>query len=344
MGELNTPLLGRWLLDGEVHFAVEGYGYWSVCPSGWQLAQAKVPVLDAFASLNAIRPRLKSGSLGSLSPMVAETLGFAGPERSTRETLLASAFSTQARNGAPASVLSSATPRGTQSVSTRPSTSPVSASTVNSRWDAAAVTTSVESSLLTAIPNGVASARSLPGLPGGNGSTDEWGFLAEPPAVDLLETLPSRYIDRALAGCLRHVIHLVSPPEPVIAACRLSSHPELHAADIAYIHILQGRFDEAESVFAGLPGTVGDTKPARTGLASTRAAVAMLRGDNVAARDQIEAAIAEEKAGTRKRNVFPEHATFALALIALVRVDTPESHALLDQLLRTAERRYPDAR
>ena len=177
-------------------------------------------------------------------------------------------------------------------------------------------------------------------LEGDDGSTDEWGFLAEPPAVDLLETLPSRYIDRALAGCLRHVIHLVSPPERVIAACRLSSHPELHAADIAYIHILQGRFDKAESVFAGLPGTVGDTKPARTGLASTRAAVAMLRGDNVAARDQIEAAIAEEKAGTRKRNVFPEHATFALALIALVRVDTPESHALLDQLLRTAERGY----
>ena len=178
-------------------------------------------------------------------------------------------------------------------------------------------------------------------LDGDDGSRDEWGFLAQSPAVDLLETLPPHHIDRALSGCLRHVIHFASPPEPVIAACRrLSSHPELHAADIAYIRILQGRFDDAESAFSGLTGTVGGTKPARTGLASTRAAVAMLRGDNVAARDQIDAAIAEEKAGTRKRNVFPEHPAFALALLALIRLDTPESHALLSQLLRTAERRY----
>ena len=52
-------------------------------------------------------------------------------------------------------------------------------------------------------------------LEGDIGSTDEWGFLAEPSAVDLLDTLPPRYIDRALYGCLRHVIHLASPPEPV---------------------------------------------------------------------------------------------------------------------------------
>ena len=174
-----------------------------------------------------------------------------------------------------------------------------------------------------------------------DGMGHEWGFLAEEPAVDLLNTLPARHIDSALAGCLRHVIHLASPPEPVIAACRrLSSHPEFHTADVAYIRILQGRFDDAVGVFAELPAAVRDTKPARTGVASTRAAVAMLRGDNAAARDQIEAAIAEEKAGTRKRNVFPEHAAFALALLALVRLDTPESHALLSQLLHTAERRY----
>ena len=178
-------------------------------------------------------------------------------------------------------------------------------------------------------------------LDGGDGSTDEWGFLAESPAIDLLETLPPRHIDRALSGCLRHAIHLASPPEPVIATCRrLSPHPELHAAAIAYIRILQGRFDDAESVFSGLPDAAAGTRPARTGLASTRAAVAMLRGDNVAASGQIVAAIAEEKAGTRKRNVFVEHSAFALALLALVRLDTPESHGMLSHLLRTAERSY----
>ncbi len=178
-------------------------------------------------------------------------------------------------------------------------------------------------------------------LDGDDWSTDEWGFLAESPAVDLLETLPPRHIDPALSGCLRQVIHHASPPEPVIAACgRLSSHLELHAADIAYIRILQGRFDDAVAVFAGLPDNAANTKAAHSGFASTRALVAMLRGDNGTAREEIDTAIAAEKAGTRKRNVFPEHATFALALLALIRLDTPESHALLRQLLRTAERRY----
>ncbi|MDE0422657.1 MAG: DEAD/DEAH box helicase [Gammaproteobacteria bacterium] len=178
-------------------------------------------------------------------------------------------------------------------------------------------------------------------LEGDPGSVDAWRFLAEPLAVDVLATLPERYIDVALTGCLRHTLDIGAPPEPAIQAChRFSGDPARHAADIAYVRILQGRFDAAEAVFSELPREVRDTKPANTGLASTRAMIAMLRGDNPAARQHIDAAIAAEKAGTRKRNVFPEHAAFALSLIALVRLDTPESRDLMQHLLRTAERRY----
>ena len=178
-------------------------------------------------------------------------------------------------------------------------------------------------------------------LEGDEGSVDEWRFLAEPLAADVLAKLPARHIDRALKGCLHQVIDTAAPPEPVIAACqRLSSHPEFHADDIAFIRILQGRFEAAQGVFADLPNVARESKPAQTGLAATRALIAMLGGDHLAARHHIDAAIAAEKAGTRKRNVFPEHAAFALSLLALVRLDTPESHALLQQLLRTAERRH----
>ena len=178
-------------------------------------------------------------------------------------------------------------------------------------------------------------------LEGDEGSVDEWRFLAEPVAVDVLATLPERYIDLALAACLRHAIDIGDSPEPAIDAChRFTQHPGRHAADIAYIRILQGRFDAAQAVFSELPAGVRESKPANTGLASTRAMLAMLRGDNPAARRHIDAAIAAEKAGTRKRNVFPEHASFALSLIALVRLDTPESRDLMQHLLRTAERRY----
>ena len=178
-------------------------------------------------------------------------------------------------------------------------------------------------------------------LEGDEGSVDEWRFLAEPVAVDVLATLPERYIDLALAACLRHAIDIGESPEPAIDAChRFTQHPDRHAADIAYIRILQGRFGAAQAVFSEIPAAVRESKPANTGLASTRAMLAMLRGDNPAARQHIDAAVAAEKAGTRKRNVFPEHASFALSLIALVRLDTPESRDLMQHLLRTAERRY----
>ena len=171
-------------------------------------------------------------------------------------------------------------------------------------------------------------------------TVDGWRFLAEPLAVDVLERLPARYVDVALAACLREVIDTAAPPEPVIAACRrLGARPEVHAADIAFIRVLQGRFDAAEAVFADLPADARESRPARTGLASTEALTAMLRGDHGAASQHVEAAIAQEKAGTRKRNVFPEHAAFALSLLALARLDTPESRVLLERLVRTAERR-----
>ena len=172
---------------------------------------------------------------------------------------------------------------------------------------------------------------------------DEWRFLAEPLADEVLAALPARYIDTALKGCLLHVIDTAAPAEPVIAAChRMSSHPEVHAADIAFVHILQGRFEAAEATFERLPDAALASKPAQTGLAATRAAIAMLQGDNAAAGRYIEAAVAAEKAGTRKRNVFPEHAAFALSLVALVRLDTPESHDMLAGLMRTVERRRLD--
>ena len=168
---------------------------------------------------------------------------------------------------------------------------------------------------------------------------DDWRFLAEPLAIDILARIPRRHIDDALAGCLRHAIDTTAPSEPVIAACRrLASDPGVHATDIAFIHVLQGRFAEAENVFAALPEGVRNRKPATTGLAATQALIAALRGDDLAARRHIEASLAAERTGTRRRHVFPDLAAFALALLALVRIDSPESHALLTQLLHAAER------
>lgn len=120
-------------------------------PSGWQLSQLKVPVVDAPASLKAIRPALTTGSVGSLSAIVVSSAGLDRSESDTTEMLFDAALSTHACRGAPLSSESSAIPRGTASTATRPRTSPLSTSTVESLPELAAVTTSVRSSALISI-------------------------------------------------------------------------------------------------------------------------------------------------------------------------------------------------
>ena len=166
-----------------------------------------------------------------------------------------------------------------------------------------------------------------------------WGMLADPLRADLIEALPVGYVGPALTGCLDRTINAAVQPEPLIAFCQAKSPtPALHAADIAFLRILQGRFDDAESVFAALPPSSRDSKEARAGLAATQAFIATLRGDDETATRHIQAAVAHEKAGTRKRLVFVRCHAFALSLLALVRADTPTSRELLEQLLRAAER------
>ena len=179
----------------------------------------------------------------------------------------------------------------------------------------------------------------LEALIGGAPTADHWRLLAEPLAIDILEALPERHVENALSGCLRHVYDTAAPSEPVIEICeRLSSEPHVHAPEIAFVRLLQGRFEEAEAVFEALPPNARASKPATTGLAATRALIATLHTDDDAAQRYIDAALAAEKAGTRKRNVFPDLPAFALSLLSLVRIDSPASHAQFDQLIHAANR------
>ena len=168
---------------------------------------------------------------------------------------------------------------------------------------------------------------------------NRWEFLANPPAADLLETLPPRYREPALASCLEHVVEDAAAPEPAIDACRtLSTDYSAHIADVAFVRVLEGRFDAAEAVFEELPPGSREGPAAVAGLAATRALSALLRGDDAGALSHIEQAIAAEKAGTRKRIVFPDFRAFALSLLALVRHGTPDSIDLLNRLMSAAER------
>ena len=164
---------------------------------------------------------------------------------------------------------------------------------------------------------------------------DDWRWLARPGVAHLLAKMPEKHIDRAFAACLSEIIRTAKPPEPPLKAYgRSNADRAVHSAEIAFIRVLQGDHAGALAVFEQLPEESRTGKPARTGLASTRALLATLRGDDTMAARYIDEAIASERAGTRKRNVFPRCSAFALSLLSLVRDHTPANAAKLDHLLR----------
>ncbi len=173
----------------------------------------------------------------------------------------------------------------------------------------------------------------------GEVEADEWRWLACPGVAKLLTKLPDKHVDAAFSGCLDDVAWAARVPEPILEAYGESrADRAVHAAGVAFIHVLRGAFDDALAVFAELPQELRDSKPARTGLASTRALIATLRGDDAEAIGYIDEAIACDKAGTRKRNVFPLCAAFAMSLLSLVRDHKPTHNAKLQHLLHVAQK------
>ena len=171
----------------------------------------------------------------------------------------------------------------------------------------------------------------------GSVKAEEWLWIMGPGAEHLLATLPPPYADDAFTAGFDLVQLTAAPPAPVLAAYTAGQVDRArHAADAAFLHLLRGEAGEALAVFAALPGEERESKAARTGLAATRAAVATLRGDDAGAARGIEEAVASEKTGTRKRNVFPGSGPFVLSLLSLVRDPTPENIARLEHLRRVA--------
>ena len=171
-----------------------------------------------------------------------------------------------------------------------------------------------------------------------SGEQVDWGFLAEPLAADLLRTLPTRHLPAALAFCLDHTVATAAPAEPILRLCRELGERPGQLEPTAMLHVYRGDFAAAERVFEALPPSLGASKEATVGLAASRALVALLRGQDEAAWRHIEAALAAERAGTRKRIVFPRSRMLCLALLALVRLDTPPARAFLAATFDAAER------
>ena len=172
----------------------------------------------------------------------------------------------------------------------------------------------------------------------GSLSVDAWRFLAHPEAAPQLRALPETYVEVALLSCLLYHIDTATPPESLITLCNEIAPDRVSlASQIAFLRILQGRFDDALRGLDELPERIRTSKPAEVSREAVLALIATLRGKDEVASAHIESALVAEKKGTRKRNVFPSSMPFALALLSLVRIGTADARATLDRLLKTSE-------
>ncbi|MDE0690727.1 MAG: DEAD/DEAH box helicase [Gammaproteobacteria bacterium] len=173
----------------------------------------------------------------------------------------------------------------------------------------------------------------------------QFRFLAYPGGIELLPTFPERYRAAGVEALLATSIEIGIDPDLALQAWRdHAAEPTDHIDEAAFLHVLRGQFDQALALFDKPPSDALGQKFWTTAHASTQALVAMLRGDDEAATKYIETALAAERAGTRKRNVYPPHRAISLALVAWVRSHDLAPQGELERVLRTGQKlaRDPD--
>ena len=163
------------------------------------------------------------------------------------------------------------------------------------------------------------------------GSMD-WGFMVEPLAEDLLRQIPKRHLQNVFDSCLAYVIRNAAPPEPRDRG--VPSH-EPHIVRTRAGHRLHPRTaGPLRCRRGGIRGAAYERSTKQAGRRRPSRDASLYRpaqGRRSAARLRINEAVAAEKHGTRRRHVFPPFRAFALALLALVRIDSPAARQELDQ-------------
>ena len=173
----------------------------------------------------------------------------------------------------------------------------------------------------------------------------QFRFLAYPGGAELLPTFPEHFRESSVEALLAISIEIGIDPDLALQAWRdHAPEPANYIDEVAFLHVLRGRLDEATALFDKPTVDTQRRKFWTTAQASTEALVAMLRGDDEAATKHIQTALAAERAGTRKRNVYPPHRAISLALLAWVRSHELAPQGELDRVLRAGQRlaRDPD--
>ena len=167
----------------------------------------------------------------------------------------------------------------------------------------------------------------------------DWSFLLADEARELWKVLPADQRKAAVSGCLRHALWNAAPVGVLfVVADLLAKTDPLLVGEVALLRVVRGDFVGATASFQALSADLAVSPTGLAQRASLEAFIATLRGDDEGAVQLIDDALVAERGVSRKRNVFPNSRAFALSLLSLVRLGTPDSLGLLNGLLRTAEK------
>ena len=163
----------------------------------------------------------------------------------------------------------------------------------------------------------------------------QWGVLLEPQFQSAIAAMPPTYQELAVFRCVEEILHQLRPVDDFLDACeRTDKASAATYANIAYIRVLQGRFDGVINWLNNMPAGA-DHDVVR---ASTMALIHTLKGEDDDAVRGIRKALDAERGDSKKRVLFPQFSAFALSLLALLRRNTRETNALFDELMAYAEK------
>ena len=163
-----------------------------------------------------------------------------------------------------------------------------------------------------------------------------WRFMAEPFAKDLYDSAAPDIRLSMATGCLNHCIEFCAPSEEIIDAVEndIDVIRLTKTADIAFIRVMQGKFDLAEEHFARLPNELRNSRTPMKGRESIRGLIQTLKGNDDRAKEHIERVLDLERQGSKKKLVYPRVLALQFSLSSLIRADSVDNYDLFKRLFR----------
>ncbi len=166
-----------------------------------------------------------------------------------------------------------------------------------------------------------------------------WSWMVEPVAHPYVIDLPQGLRQRVCLSGLSHLCLQLQPTRSFRELCLQHAPDPLSLIGFcATTLIFEGEFKQARALLSSYAGsglTPEQSKRLQVATFSNEALIATLTGNAEHVRKNIDACMDAERAGTRRRNVFPVQPAFEIAVLGLLLDTSPQSLQLFNALVKT---------